>query len=154
MDLIKKNIEKGRIVYYDKGYYIKSWTTRTPEWIKEHVDLLNKIVPDYVFDYGDNWISYRTIEGTLANTFEHTDEFIQKIYDFCIESIKHTYPYVHGDWVLSNIIVKDDGSLMLIDWDNIGIYPKDEYMSKLHRDLISAFGEERFKGIINDTTGI
>jgi RIO-like serine/threonine protein kinase len=145
MDLIKQNIEKGRSVYYNNGHYVKSWTTRNPQWIKEHVDLLNKIVPDFVLEYGGNWISYKTVEGTPASKFEHTDEFIQKIYDFCIDSIKQTHPYVHGDWVLSNIIVKDDGSLMLIDWDNIGIYPEDEYMNKLHQDLSSAFGEERYK---------
>ena len=40
------------------------------------------------------------------------------------------------------------------DWDNLGIYPEDEYMSKLHRDLISAFGEDKFKGIINDTASV
>ena len=154
MDLIKKNIEKGRSVYFDNGHYVKSWTSRTPAWIKEHVELLNKMVPDFIIDHGDNWIRYCSIEGKLANTFEHTDEFIRKIYNFCLESIKQTHPYVHGDWVLSNIIVKDDGSFVLIDWDNLGIYPEDEYMSKLHRDLISAFGEDKFKGIINDTASV
>lgn len=129
------------------------WTTKTPQWIKEHVNILNRVVPDYVYEYGSNYISYNKIEGTLANTFEHTPEFIRKIYSFCIDNINTTKPYVHGDWVLSNMIIKDNGDIVMIDWDNIGIYPEQEYMDKLHSDLYSAFGD-KLKEVLNDTASI
>ena len=44
--------------------------------------------------------------------------------------------------------------MIMIDWDNLGMYREEDYMNKLHSDLISAFGEERFRKAINDTTGI
>jgi hypothetical protein len=44
--------------------------------------------------------------------------------------------------------------MVMIDWDNLGIYREEEYMKKLHNDLISAFGEDKFKRAINDSTSI
>ncbi len=85
-----------------------------------------------------------------ANTFEHTDKFIDNIYKFCIGQIEDTLPFVHGDWVLSNIVINDN-NITMIDWDNVGIYPKVEAYDKLYSDLYSQFGE-RFKKY--DTTSI
>jgi hypothetical protein len=42
----------------------------------------------------------------------------------------------------------------MIDWDNLGMYREEEYMTKLHSDLISAFGEEKFRKAIDDTASI
>lgn len=153
MDLIKHNPEKGRSVFFDKDSYVKTWNNKSPLWIKEHVSILNNLFPYFVIDHGTDYIRYNVIKGTPASKFEHTDEFIRKIYKFCLSNIKQTKPYVHGDWVLSNIIIDND-KMTMIDWDNIGIYPEQEYMDKLHRDLESAFGKERFRGVINDTTSI
>ena len=61
---------------------------------------------------------------------------------------------MHGDWVLSNIVIQPDGNMIMIDWDNLGLYREEEYMDKLHSDLISAFGEEKFKKAINDSPSI
>jgi hypothetical protein len=30
----------------------------------------------------------------------------------------------------------------MVDWDNIGIYSKEQIMNKLHSDLTSAFGDK------------
>jgi hypothetical protein len=42
----------------------------------------------------------------------------------------------------------------MCDWDNVGQHPEDEVMAKLYSDLISAFGNEKFRKAINDTAGI
>lgn len=149
MELIKRNDMKKRSVFYKDNKYVKVWDDIEPQWIVEHVRLLNKLIPNYVIDHGNNYIIFNDIKGLPANKFEHTDEFIRNIYKFCLENIEQTKPYVHGDWVLSNIIICPDNTYKLVDWDNVGIYNEIEYMNKLHSDLRSAFGD-RF----NDATGI
>jgi RIO-like serine/threonine protein kinase len=74
---------------------------------------------------------------------------IDKVYEFCLGSLLKTKPYVHGDWVVSNIIMKPDNSFYLIDWDNIGVYSEIEVITKLHNDLHSSFGDKFY-----DATGI
>jgi RIO-like serine/threonine protein kinase len=55
---------------------------------------------------------------------------------------------------LSNIVIQEDGTMIMIDWDNLGVYREEAYMNKLHSDLISAFSEEKFKKAINDPSSI
>lgn len=141
MILVKENNEKRRKVYKDNDGYIKVWEDINPSWISQHVRTLRQVVPGHVDDYGGNWIRYNEIEGIPANTIEQTDDFIREIYKFCLETIEQTKPYVHGDWVLSNIIKKPDNTYVMIDWDNIGMYPEQEYVDKLHKDLHSSFGD-------------
>lgn len=149
MELVKENKEKKRTVYFDKDRFRKVWKEKDKaDWIYRHVKILNHLMPGYVLSYGVDYIEYKPIEGILANKFEHTDEFIRKIYNFCLDNIKETRPWVHGDWVLSNIVIKSDKSMALIDWDNVGMYLEQDYMEKLHKDLSSAFGEEKFLNAI------
>jgi RIO-like serine/threonine protein kinase len=147
MELIRENKEKQRATYFCGDRYRKVWGNTTPKWISEHVQLLKQHVPGYVLDFGDNWIDYKIIPGIPANTFEHTPEFVNRIYTFCIENIKQTMPYTHGDWSLSNIIV-DGNTLTMCDWDNLGKYHIDDVFEKLNEDLSSAFGD-RFHFIAN-----
>ena len=153
MELVKENKAKGRKVYFCGDRYRKVWENKI-DWIYTHVKILNRVMPGFVIDYGNDYIDYKVIEGVTANTVEHTDKFINKIYNFCLENIKATKPWVHGDWVLSNIIIQPDDTMIMIDWDNIGIYREEEYLNKLHTDLISAFGEDNFKRAINDSASI
>ncbi len=153
MELVKENKAKGRKVYFCGDRYRKVWENKI-DWIYTHVKILNRVMPGFVIDYGNDYIDYKVIEGVTANTVEHTDKFINKIYNFCLENIKATKPWVHGDWVLSNIIIQPDNTMLMIDWDNIGIYREEEYLNKLHTDLISAFGEDNFKRAINDSASI
>ena len=153
MELVKENKAKGRKVYFCGDRYRKVWENKL-DWIYTHVKILNRVMPGFVIDYGNDYIDYKVIEGVTANTVEHTDKFINKIYNFCLENIKATKPWVHGDWVLSNIIIQSDDTMVMIDWDNIGIYREEEYLNKLHTDLISAFGEDNFKRAINDSASI
>lgn len=149
MILVKENKEKQRKVFKDNDRYVKIWEDVHPQWIFSHVKLLREYFPKYVNDYGKNWIAYNEIEGTPVSKLEHTDELIKRTYQFCLESINETKPYVHGDWVISNIILKPDNTFCMIDWDNFGIYPEKDYMNKLHRDLHSSFGDRFY-----DATGI
>lgn len=154
MLLIRENKEKQRQTFLCKDRYRKVWYSSTPDWIRNHVQLLNQFVPGYVLDFGNDWIEFKIIIGKSAQTFEHTDEFIKLVYQFCLDNIKATAPYVHGDWTLSNIIISATGEMFLCDWDNVGQYPKEEVMTKLHNDLISAFGSDNFRKAINDSAGI
>lgn len=146
MDLVKSNTEKKRSVFFTGHSYVKAWDDICPQWIADHVKLLDKVMPGYVIEHGGNWIEFNIIEGTLANTIEHTDEYCKSIYEFCLNQIEATKPYVHGDWVLSNMIITQDG-IKMIDWDNVGIYDEQTVKEKLEKDLISAFGKERFERI-------
>ena len=136
------NQEKGRSVFYNNDHYVKVWNHDkiTPKWIIEHVQLLKTLVPGYVIDHGENWIAFKEIDGIPANLFDHSAEFVQRIQQFCLENIKQTYPYAHGDWTLSNMIVDHD-KIIMIDWDNVGIYPEEEVYNKMNLDLKSAFGD-------------
>ena len=139
MELIRATPEKGRSVFFNKTHYIKSWDNLPPSLISEHVRLLREIVPNYVVDYGSNWISYNIIPGTPVSRMKHTLELMESVYNFCLENIKETSPYAHGDWALSNILIDGD-NIRMCDWDNLGIYPLEEVYSKLHQDLLDGFG--------------
>ena len=134
------NKQKGRSVFYNNDHYVKVWDDISPTWIEEHVQLLKNVVPGYVIDYGSNWIAFKEIAGIPANLFDHSAEFVQRIRKFCLENIKKTYPYAHGDWTLSNMIINRD-VITMIDWDNIGIYTEREVHAKMNSDLKSAFGD-------------
>ena len=140
MDLIRQNAEKGRNVFFDGTHYIKVWSNIKPSWIGQHVRLLRDLLPGYVHDYGGNWISYNVIPGVPASTFEHTPEFVERIHKFCLENIKQTLPYAHGDWSLSNILIDGD-NIRMCDWDNVGEYHPNEVLEKLEFDLRNAFGD-------------
>jgi hypothetical protein len=152
MELIKANEEKKRSTFLFKDRYRKFWYNATPGWIQDHVTILERVFPSYVLGYGINYIDFKILNGINANTIEHTDDFCKKIYKFCLENIKQTSPYFHGDWVLSNMIVNED-EIFLCDWDNLGVYPLDDVYKKLESDLMSAFGE-RFERIKNDSASI
>jgi len=145
MVLIKQNKEKQRCVYKLSDRYRKEWTYKDELWLSAHVDLLNKIKPNFVLAHGvkDNsmFIETKIVPGVAASTLDHTPEFIKRIYMFCINNINQTAPYAHGDWVLSNIVVDGD-NIEMIDWDNLNLYPKTIAYNKLHNDLKSAFGDK------------
>lgn len=154
MILIKENKQKRRLVYkLDDGTYKKVWLYKDLNWIEKHVKLLESMMPGYVKDYGfdDNtmWIILKPIPGVPVSNLKHTDKLINDVYKFCIKDLESTWPYVHGDWVLSNILY-DDGEFRLCDWDNFDTgYEKSIVLEKLHNDLKSGFGE-RFDKVIKE----
>lgn len=145
MDLIRENKQKKRAVFKVGNYFKKVWYVKDMKWLSDHINLLNEYVPGYVKAHGWEedcmWILFNPIPGVPASELEHTPEFVSKVYKFCLENIKQTAPYAHGDWVLSNIIVNGD-KMSMCDWDNLNLWPKNDIKKKLHRDLKSAFGEK------------
>lgn len=157
MDLIKENKAMFRSVYFDGEFYYKSWDFSDAAWLVAHVELLNKyaagLVNSYSYSNDHMSIKMNIVEGKLANTFEHTQEFFDRIYSACIKDLERTSPYAHGDWVLSNMIITPDDKVVFIDWDNINLFPRKGAMVKMHLDLQSAFGN-KFERFLNDTTSI
>lgn len=145
MILVRENKQKKRRTYRLDDRYRKVWDIVDTDWLKYHTELLEKVVPGYVLGSGSDgktmWIDYTIVPGIPASELPHTDEFIKQIYKFCLENIQSTQPYVHGDWVLSNIIINGD-KIHMCDWDNVSIRTQEEALEKLHRDLESAFGNK------------
>jgi hypothetical protein len=139
MELIRENKEKQRATFFCGDRYRKEWYSTSPVWISYHVQLLNIYIPNYVLNFGDTWIEYKIISGTPISTLPHTIELASKVYNFCLDNIQSTTPYVHGDWSLSNMLL-DGETIQMCDWDNLGIYPKEQVEGKLLKDLIDAFG--------------
>ena len=150
MKLIKiKKISRSRErrVYKYKTHYRKHWNfasnkfaTRLP--IKEHVEMVNKLVPGYILGYKVlkkcMWIDYNIVPGIPASdmtVFPRTPEFITKVYNFCIDNIRETAPYAHYDWSLDNIIIDGD-NLQLIDWDLCAIYTDQEIKERFESQYI------------------
>jgi len=151
MELIKTNKEKQRRVYKGNGFYRKEWSFENKDYYDEHIDITEEIRPGHILNSGCSdgkmFVDVKEVPGVPANTFEHTDEFITKIYNFCLENIEETQPYAHGDWVLSNIIIDGD-NMEMVDWDNVGVYQPTVVIDKLHSDLRSAFGK-RFDEVLS-----
>lgn len=152
MELIKHNEQKKRSVYKIDGDYKKIWHFKDISWLDNHIGLLDMFAPGLVKMHGwtedKMWILMNNVSGIPASNFEQTEEFVKKIYNFCLKNIEDTAPYAHGDWVLSNIIVNGD-ELKLVDWDNLNIYPKKQIKKKLIQDMEKAFGSK-----FNDATSI
>lgn len=144
MKLLRKNIDKQREVYLLDNCIRKVWNISKKDWVLAHFTLLEERLPGYAIGTGTNdnciWIDYNILEGTLASTFKHSPEFINRIYNFCIKNIEDTYPYAHGDWSLSNMLINGD-AINMCDWDNLGIYSKEQVYKKLHQDLFDSFGD-------------
>lgn len=143
MLLIKSDIPRKREVWLLNDRYRKIWRYSRPDLLFRHVKLINLAFPGFIIDHGHDkqnmWVDYRIIEGIRADRILLDDEKILKIYNFCLENIRETAPFYHGDWNLSNIIV-NDGNLTLIDWDTINTDTEDEMMIKMHFDLRSSIG--------------
>lgn len=145
MELIKENFEKHRRVFRDEDKIRKIWTAIDHNWLTNHVTLLEEVIPGYILGWGIRkeymFIDCAIVPGVPASEFEHTDEFVDRIKNFCLKQITNTEPYAHGDWALSNILVDGD-TMRMVDWDNLGKYEHKEIIQKLNEDLSSAFGEK------------
>jgi thiamine kinase-like enzyme len=156
MELIKENLIKKRSVYKTDNFIRKYWHDKTLNWATQHYHLVKQFAPELVIEVGQDcsgvYMDMNIVKGSLATSFEYTDEFVKKIYKFCLKNIEETKPFAHGDWTLSNMII-DGENIVLIDWDNVGIYPKSTIMRKLRSDMIATFGD-RFLEVMNDSTGV
>ena len=128
---------KNHTVTKEGDFYRKVWHYKNMKWFNKHISLLETYNPGYVHSYGagenNMWITCKALPGKPASEFKHTVQFVIKVYKFCLEHIKKTKPYAHGDWVLSNIIVDGD-TMRMCDWDSFGYMPKEEILKKLQED--------------------
>lgn len=152
---IKQKIIAGRqtrTVYKYKTHYRKYWNHRDTKNcsvmampINQHIDIVNNFFPEYIIGSKvlkkSMWIDYNTLPGISANKFEHTEEFIKKIKNFCIDNINKTKPYAHFDWHLGNIIINGD-DMYLIDWDNIREYTDTEIDERFELCMKRNFGDK------------
>lgn len=156
MELVKENIEKEREVYETETSYIKHWSNKNYDWLLSHVKKLDQVTSNYIINYGVGdgfmWAEFKKLAGKPASEFEHTPAFVERVVKFCKDNYKKTYPYAHGDWVLSNIII-DGENFSLCDWDNLDVYPEEEVWKKMEADLVSAFGNQ-VKDYFNDSSSI
>jgi RIO-like serine/threonine protein kinase len=157
MELIRENIVKKRKVFRTNSFIRKYWYDKDLLWVQSHATLLESIIPNYVLNVGEDhsgvFLDMKIVEGIPASNFPHNVNFVKRIYNFCLNNIKETSPYVHGDWTLSNMIINDE-KITMVDWDNVGIYSEKEIQIKLESDLVSAFGHLYYEALKNDTTGI
>jgi hypothetical protein len=118
--------------------------------LSHHVEIMKIVNPDYIKRYGWDkdektvWMELKKISGDTADKFPHTPEFIKKVYQFCLDNIKQTFPYAHQDWHLDNIIVDGD-NMSMVDWDNVDLYSYHESVNRLHDNLRNSergFGEK------------
>lgn len=156
MILIKENKEKKRAVFYDGQFYYKVWHYVDAGWFNEHIELLKKYSPELIADYSIDkdsmTLKMNKVKGKPGYEFEPTLKFIDMIYKACIKNMIYTSPYMHGDWVLSNMIIDDD-KVKFIDWDNLRIMNEADAMAKLHSDLKSAFVND-FERYLNDSASV
>lgn len=157
MVLIKETKSKFREVWYDGEYYYKKWNFVDSRWLEAHIELLDRyakgLIAGYTFEKDSMTIKMKPVEGKLASTFDHTQEFFDKIYTACIHDLNRTAPYAHGDWVLTNMIITPTDEVVFIDWDNINLFPRKSAIMKMHLDLKSAFGDN-FERYLNDSTSV
>ena len=103
----------------------------------------------------DNILSkkYILITGHRRENFGHgfqeichavvrlSKEFKNIVRDFCVESIKKTFPYSHGDWHPDNIL-EHNGQWTLVDWDWGGKRSLLETQQIINQRLKAIFGYE------------
>lgn len=123
MQLIKTNKRKKRSVYFDGEFYYKVWNYSKPEWIDQHVQLVDRFAPGLIVDYSYTdckmKIVLNRIPGETAFSVRHSESWMKRIHEACVQNLTETYPYAHCDWVLSNVIITPDSQIRLIDWDNL-----------------------------------
>ena len=86
--LLRKKLSKGRYTYKLNDRIRKIWVGA--DWekhlytstVQEHIDILHKIFPGYLLDYGyfnkhSYFIDYKFLPGTSIMKYKHTPQFIE-----------------------------------------------------------------------------
>ena len=155
MQLLRAKVSKGRYTYKLKNcirkvYYLTdgfAWHQTTGLYaqnLPQYLDIMKKVFPDYLLQHGhfsENayFFDYKILPGKSIQPYEHTTEFVKSYRQFCIDSIKETAPYSHGDWTPDNIL-DYQGKWTLIDWDNVGLRSITETQHTLNKNLKKIFG--------------
>ena len=145
MIILKENISKQRIVYRLSDRVRKVYSNVSIEQIRAHVMIMDLVYPGYILDYGTCtegvFLECIIVEGVACNTLEHTIDNINKVYSYCIENMRETYPYMHMDWAPSNILY-DGKQFNMVDWDNIAIVDINQALAELDIDMRECYGSQ------------
>ena len=143
MKYIKKKRHGNIFTYQSDNFFLKKYYDWTEDYHEKHTDCLERIFPGYILEAGVEedhvWKKYKVLPGIPALEFEHTEEFILKILNFCINNYHQTYPYAHMEWSLANMLV-DDETVHLCDWDSLAIYPPKKVWKAMHNQCFDMFG--------------
>jgi len=161
---VGSNPNKTQKTYKIGDRYRKEWTSgyrvRHIGWLRCHLRYLKQIRPGYVLSTNTDmetfmWVEYKEVPGTPVRTLlkdkEFTKnldmiEFLKTYKKFCVKNMSDTKPYVHMDWHADNILIdgdwKDLENWDMVDWDHVGLYPKQDAIKKLNADMEDEFGKE------------
>jgi|TARA_B110000858_G_scaffold166517_1_gene193848 RIO-like serine/threonine protein kinase len=141
---------KIRTVHNYKTHYRKHWNYVDPQWFHPHIDIVNRFRPGYIISSRLTkkamWIDYKVIPGIRADhtDFIRDDQFTSRIHNFVISNIQETYPYVHGDWTMHNMII-DGTDIELIDWDSCQIHTHQDIIKLFNLAMTKNFGSNYLK---------
>jgi len=153
---LNRNIKKRR-VYHGGDHIYKTWIKPklTYEYLRNMVELIEKVDPSYVLDYGINngksWAKFRIVEGEHRyNPFKWNEESVRNVINFITNHYKTFHPIYHGDPSLGNILVSDD-TFHFIDYDDICVNENINQVFKLIQDkCLEAFSMGAFAGKYNN----
>tara|TARA_X000000368_G_C23026050_1_gene710220 strand:+ start:820 stop:1365 length:546 start_codon:yes stop_codon:yes gene_type:complete len=121
--------------------------------VLQYVDVMDKVFPGYLIRHGNfsknaYFFDYKILPGKCLKDIRQnfgpsglrfTEDFMKKFRSFCIDSIKETSPYSHGDWTPDNVL-EYKGEWFLIDWDCVGLRSITETQRRLNECLKETFG--------------
>ena len=110
------------VKYYDKELFVSSACTD------------ETIFPVLLMD----WVDGVTMESYIPDHFQSTSDMSWLTYRFCeLAGWIHEQNFAHGDMKPDNIMVKPDGSLVLIDYDSM-------YVPAMHGERSPTLGSRDF----------
>ena len=157
------DVTKSYIKYHD--YCTGFNDIKKREWYKEHCRLMDKYYPGFILSRSCSGnriiLEYKEIEGNRIcgdEDWEPTEPIdwsyrrIHKLYRWILSEVDKTWPYTHGDWALTNILVQSNGEFKMVDFDtfsNTSLPTMDHVINQIHTDLIKGFGKRKFTRYLN-----
>tara|TARA_R110001606_G_scaffold13685_3_gene58859 strand:+ start:159 stop:476 length:318 start_codon:yes stop_codon:yes gene_type:complete len=92
-------------------------------------------------------LGYKEIEGITLRASQCTNETIHKVYEWILTEVNRTWPYTHGDWATSNILIQSNGNPIMIDLDTFSdtrLPTMEHVINQIHRDLKEGLGKKKF----------
>ena len=149
----RNSIHGRRTVYYNDvtKSYIKYHDYCQRDWYEDHCHLMDKYYPGYLVSRSclehHMILGYKEIEGITLSASECTNETIHKVYEWILTEVNRTWPYTHGDWATSNILIQSNGNPIMIDLDTFSdtrLPTMEHVINQIHRDLKEGLGKKKF----------
>lgn len=155
-DCLNDHISQRR-VYHGGDHIYKIWIKPrwTYDYLRNMVELIKKVDPSYVLDYGIDhnkcWAKFRIVEGELRyNPFKWDEALVRKVINFITHHYISFYPIYHGDPCLGNILVSND-DFHFIDYDDICVNEDaDQVFKHIESKCLESFSMGAFAGKYNN----